>query len=141
MVRKYIQASMFVVLGVFAVTLSYGSAATPGQKDKDEKIPDISEIMLKGHKGADAYMARIRDAAKNSKWEDAQKYAKSLNFYGESLGKNKPPKGDEKSWKMMTEKYAEATKAVLKATEDKNAKAVTTGLGGIDCKGCHSKHR
>jgi hypothetical protein len=141
MVRKFIRASLFAALGLFAVALSYGAAATPGQKDKDDKVPDISEIMLKGHKGTDSYIARVKNAAKDDKWEDAQKYAKTLAFFGENLGKNKPPKGDDKSWKKMTEKYAESTKAVYKATEDKDAKAVNKALGSIDCKGCHSAHR
>lgn len=141
MVRKFIRASLFAALGVFVVALSYGVAATPGQDKKDDKVPDISEIMLKGHKGTDAYMARIRDAAKAEKWDDAQKYAKTLHFFGENLGKNKPSKGDAESWKSLTKKYEDATKAVLKGTEDKSAKAVNAGLGAIDCKGCHSKHR
>ena len=141
MVRKCIRASLFAALGVFAVALSYGTAVTAGQKDKDDKVPDISEIMLKGHKGTDAYINRIKEAAKAEKWEDAQKYAKTLAFFGENLGKNKPPKGDDKSWKMMTDKYAETTKAVYKATEDKDAKAVNTNLGAIDCRGCHGKHK
>jgi hypothetical protein len=140
MVRKYIQAAMFAVLGVFAVALSYGAAA-PAQEKKDEKVPDISEIMLKGHKGTDAYIALIAKAAKGEKWEDAQKYAKTLAFFGENLGKNKPPKGDEKSWKTLTEKYAAATKAVLKGTEDKDAEAVKKGLAGIVCGECHKAHK
>jgi cytochrome c556 len=141
MVRKFIRACLFAALGLFAVALSFGTAATPLSATNDDKVPDISEIMNKGHKGNDSYLSLIRKAAKAEQWDDAQKYAKSLAAFGESLGKNKPPKGDAESWKSMTEKYAEATKAVFKATEEKNAKAVNTGLGKIDCKGCHSKHR
>jgi cytochrome c556 len=141
MVRKFIRACLFAALGLFAVALSFGTAATPISPNNDDKVPDISEIMNKGHKGADSYMSLIRKAAKSEQWGDAQKYAKSLAVFGECLGKNKPPKGDAESWKTLTEKYAAATKAVFKATEDKNAKAVNAALGTIDCKGCHSKHR
>lgn len=144
MVRKFIRASLFAALGLFAIALSYGAAASAGQDKKDKKedpVPDISEIMLKGHKGTDAYIARIRTAAKGEKWEDAQKYAKTLAFFGENLGKNKPPKGDAESWAKLTKKYEETTKAVYKGTQDKDLKAVNAGLAGIDCKGCHTAHR
>lgn len=142
--RKFIRASLFAAFGMMAVLLAYGSVgATPADEKKDEKLPDISEIMLKGHKGTDAYMAKIKGAAKDGQWEDAQKYAKTLAVFGNALGKNKAPKGDEKSWKALTEKYATNTKTVLKATEDKDAKAVNAGLGDIgkSCGGCHSKHK
>ena len=144
MVRKMIRASLFGALGMVAIALAYGSAASAaGQKDKDDKVPDISEIMLKGHKGTDAYLAKIKGAAKGAKWEDAQKYAKTLAFFGENLGKNKPPKGSEKSWKALTEKYAANTKDVYKGTEDKDVKAVNKGLGaiGASCGACHKAHK
>ena len=144
MVSKCIRASLFAALGVFAVALSYGSAATPGHQDKqDEKVPDISEIMLKGHKGTDAYINRIKTAAKAGKWEDAEKYAKTLAFFGDNLGKNKPPKGSAESWAKLTKKYQENTKAVYKATEDKNAKEVNKSLGAItsSCGQCHKAHK
>jgi hypothetical protein len=141
MVRKLIRTSLFAAFGAIAVALAYGSAATAGQKDKDEKVPDISEIMLKGHKGTDAYIAKIKGAAKDGQWEDAEKYAKTLAFFGENLGKNKPPKGDEKSWETLTKAYAATTKVVYKGTQDKDLKAVNKGLGGINCGGCHKAHK
>jgi hypothetical protein len=141
MVRKLIRASLFAALGMIAVGLAYGTAPAAGQKDKEEKIPDISEIMIKGHKGTDAYIAKIKGAAKDEKWEDAQKYAKTLAFFGENLGKNKAPKGDAKSWENLTKKNAESTKAVYKGTQDKDAKAVNKGLGAINCGECHKAHK
>lgn len=141
MVRKIIRACMFAAMGAVAIAVAYGSAATAGQKDKDEKVPDISEIMIKGHKGTDAYIAKIKGASKDGKWEDAEKYAKTLAFFGENLGKNKPPKGDDKSWQTMTKAYAAATKAVHQGTKDKDLKAVTKGLSGINCAGCHKAHK
>ena len=142
MVRKLIRASLFAAFGVVAIAWAYGASATAGQKEKDE-IPDISEIMIKGHKGTDAYIAKIKGAAKVGDWDDAQKYAKTLAFFGENLGKNKPPKGDEKSWKTLTEKYAANTKDVFKGTQDKDVKAVNKGLGAIggSCGGCHKAHK
>lgn len=142
MLRKCIRASLFAAFGMMAVLLAYGSVgATPADEKKDEKLPDISEIMKKGHDKTEGYIAKVRESAKDGKWEDAQKYAKTLAFFGESLGKNKAPKGDEKSWKALTEKYATNTKAAFKATEDKDAKAVNKALGGINCGECHKLHK
>ena len=139
MVRKLIRASVFGAMGMVAIAVAYGSAATAGQKD--EKVPDISEIMIKGHKGTDAYIAKIKGASKAGNWEDAEKYAKTLAFFGENLGKNKPPKGDAKSWETMSKAYANATKTVHKGTQDKDVKAVNKGLMGINCGGCHKAHK
>jgi hypothetical protein len=141
MLRKLIRASFFAAFGAVAVAIAYGSVATAGQKDKENKVPTISEIMTQGHKGTDAYIAKIRGAAKDGKWEEAEKYAKTLAFFGENLGKNKPPKGDAKSWEMFCKAYTEATKAVYKGTMDKDAKAVNKSLGGINCGGCHKAHK
>lgn len=139
--QKLIRASLFAALGTMAVLFAYGNlGAAPAA---DDKLPDISEIMKKGHAKTDGYVAKIKEATKGEKWEDAQKYAKDLNILGEALGKNKPPKGDEKSWKALTDKYADATKKVLKGAEDKDAKAVSAGLGAIggSCGGCHKAHK
>ena len=142
MLRKLIRVSLFAALGMVAVTWAYGAGSAADDK-KDEKVPTISEIMTKGHKGTDAYIAKIKAAAKDEKWDDAKEYAKTLAFFGENLGKNKPPKGDEKSWKALTDKYAENTKLVLKGTEDKDVKEVNKGLGGITgmCGACHKAHK
>jgi hypothetical protein len=142
MVRKFIRAGLFAGLGVMSMMLAYGAAAA-GQKDKDEKIPTISEIMIQGHKGTDAFLSKLKGEVKGGKWEDALPHAKALNVFGEALGKNKPPKGDEKSWKQLAEKYAANTKAVLVAVEKKDAKGAGKALGAIggSCAGCHKAHR
>ncbi len=144
MLRKYIRASLFAAFGMLAMLLAYGASATAEEKDKkDEKLPEISEIMKKGHDKTDGYIAKVRGAAKDGKWEDAQKYAKTLAFFGEHLGKNKPPKGDEKSWETLTKKYNENTKAVQKATDAKDAAQTKTALGAIgkSCGECHKSHK
>lgn len=141
MLRKCIRASLFAAFGMMAVVLAFGSAASRAEDKKDDKLPDIAEIMKKGHAKSDGYIAKTKDAAKAEKWEDAVKYAKDLNILGEALGKNKPPKGDDKSWKSLTDKYAASTKAALEGAEKKDAKAVNTALGGINCGGCHKAHK
>lgn len=92
--RKFIRASLFAAFGMMAVLLAYGSVgATPADEKKDEKLPDISEIMLKGHKGTDAYMAKIKGAAKDGQWEDAQKYAKTLAVFGNAARQEQGAEG------------------------------------------------
>ncbi len=140
MVRKLLRVSLMAALGLMATMLAYG-AATASPQDKD--LPDIKEIMIKGHKGTDAYLGKIKTAVKGEKWEDAQKYAKTLAVFGEALGKNKPAKGDADSWKTLTEKYATSTKALADAADKKDAKAANTALGAIggSCGACHKVHK
>ena len=140
--RKLIRVSLVAALGLSATLLAYGMA-TASPQDKKDEVPDIKEIMVKGHKGTEAYMAKIKTAAKDGKWEDAQKYAKTLAFFGESLGKNKPSKGDADSWKALSEKYAASTKSVFEAAEKKDAKGVNAGLAAIggSCGACHKMHK
>lgn len=141
------RAGLFAALGVFALALAYGSAASAGQKkDKDkkeEKLPDISEIMKIAHAKTDGYLAKITGEAKGEKWEDAQKDAKNLVLAGENLGKNKPPKGDAKNWEKLTKKYVENAKAVADAADKKDAKGVTAAIGMIQksCGECHGAHK
>jgi cytochrome c556 len=143
MVRKLTRAGLLAALGAVAVLTAYGAAGAAGQDKKDEKIPSVSEIMLKGHKGTDSFLSQIKADVKGEKWDDAVTHAKALNVFGEALGKNKPNKGDDKSWKELCDKYAANTKAVLTAAEKKDAKAATTALGAISgsCGGCHKAHK
>ncbi|MBA4064142.1 MAG: hypothetical protein C0501_10600 [Isosphaera sp.] len=140
MARKTIRRGLTAALGVAAVLTASGAG---GQDKKDEKLPDIKEIMQKGHKATDNYLAQIKAEVKGEKWEDAGTHAKLLNAFGEALGKNKPPKGDDKSWKELCEKYASNTKAVLAAVEKKDAAAANKALGAISgsCGGCHKAHK
>lgn len=139
MIRKILQAGVFAALGLIATMATYGAAASAD--DKSDKLPTIKEIMDKGHKGSDAYLAKIKGDAKDGKWDEAKDYAKTLVVFGEALGKNKPPKGEDASWEKLTKKYAESTKAVLKAVEAKDAAATTKALGSINCGECHKAHK
>jgi len=142
MVRKFIRAGLFCALGSFAVMLAM-SATTATAGLKEDKVPTIKEIMTQGHKGTDAFLAKLKGDVKGAKWDDAVTHAKALAVFGEALGKNKPPKGDEKSWKNLTDKYAKNTEAVLAAAEKKDAKGANAALGaiGASCGGCHKAHK
>lgn len=139
MLRKFTKVALAGAFGLLAVVLAQ-SASVRAEDKKDDKAPTVKEIMAKGHKGTDALMAKIKTEAKDGKWEEAVSHAKALAVFGEHLGKNKPNKGDAASWEKLTKKYAESTKAALKATEDKDAKAVNKALM-INCKECHDAHK
>jgi hypothetical protein len=140
MLRKLLKVTLAGTLGMLALVLAQSEIAS-GEDKKDEKVPTIKEIMQKGHKGTDAYITKIKASAKDGKWDDAKELAKTLAFFGENLGKNKPPVGTAESWEKLTKKYAESTKAAHKATEDKDVKAVEKALGAINCGECHTPHR
>lgn len=139
MAHKLLRVALFAALGVAAAALS----ADPVVCAQDKKTPDIKTIMAEGHKGSDAFLAKIGKEAKEAKWDDAVMHAKALNVFGEALGKNKPSKGDEKSWETLTKKYHENTKAVLTAVEKKDADATGKGLKAIQgsCMECHKAHK
>src|SRR5439155_26089728 len=111
--------------------LSYGAAASADDKKDKDDLPDIPTIMKRAHAKTDGYLALIKSSAAAGKWEDASKDAKSLVLAGDALGKNKPPKGDAKSWETLTKKYSENTMAVQKAVEAKDAKGVDSSVGPI----------
>jgi cytochrome c556 len=138
---KWVRFSLVAALGAAAIAIS--AAAPASADDKDEKLPTIKEIMKKGHNGTGAYLAKIAAEAKAGKWEDAQSDAKGLAYFGESLGKLTPPKGDKKSWEGLSKKYAAATAAVKKGADDMDAKAVDAGIGMIkkSCGACHGAHK
>jgi hypothetical protein len=142
MSQKWIRVSLFASIGVVAAALSFGAGST-ALAQKDEKLPTISDIMLKGHKGAEAYLAKIGAAAKGGNWNEAQTHAKGLAYFGETIIKLDPPKGDKKSWEEQAKLYEKNTKAVYKATQDKDAKATQVALGVVQksCAGCHKPHK
>jgi hypothetical protein len=142
MAQKLLRVALFAALGVAAAALSVDPLVS-AQDKKAEKTPDIKTIMAEGHKGSDAFLAKIGSEAKAGKWEDATMHAKALNVFGEALGKNDPPKGEKASWERLSKKYNENTKAVLSAVEKKDATATATSLKAIQgsCMECHKSHK
>jgi hypothetical protein len=136
MVRKMIRACMSAALGLVAVMVTYGVASTA-----EDKVPEIGTIMTKSFKGKDSYQKTVAAAAKSEKWDDAQKLAKEWNDLGMAIGKNKPPKGEAKSWDEQCMKFADTTKAIADGAEKKDAKAVTKAIGSFKCMDCHKAHK
>lgn len=135
MVRTAIRAGLSAALGTVSLLASYGAAASA-----DEKTPAVGTVMSRSF-SKDGYKATVTAAVKDEKWEDARKLAKEWNELGQALGKNKAPKGDEKSWEKLCAGFAENTKAILDATEKKDAKAANAKLGGFACGTCHKAHK
>ncbi|HKB06476.1 MAG TPA: hypothetical protein VKD90_30050 [Gemmataceae bacterium] len=76
-------------------------------------------------------------------WTAAAEKTKTWLAAAGDLAKNKPPLGDEASWKEQTTKYQTNVKAVDDAVGKKDVDAVTKALAtfGTSCGGCHSKHK
>lgn len=103
----------------------------------------VKEIMVKGHKGAGSLLTKIGAEAKAKKWDDAAKNAATLKEFGDALPGLKPKKGDEESWKKLSEAYKDQTAAVAAAVEKKDADETAKALKAISgsCGGCHGKHK
>jgi len=112
-----------------------------GANAEDKKALEISACM-KCQNSVRGELGKLAKA-KEVNWEEASKKSKTWLSAANDLGKNKPPLGDEKSWKEQTEKYVTNVKAVDDAVGKKDAAALTKSLGtfGASCGGCHSKHK
>jgi hypothetical protein len=112
---------------VLTVCLLTGSHEA-GEKGKPKY--EISEVMQKAHKKGGLL---FKVAAGKGDKEDAEKL---LDLYTE-LAKNKPPKGDPKSWKRFTDGLVAAAKVAVKGGADSGKQL----RKAANCMGCHSAHK
>lgn len=136
MLRKALKVTFAGALGLLALVVAVGSTGTAAE----DKV-DTGTIMKKSFKDKNNYSAAVKAAAKDGKWEDATKLAKEWNDLGLAMSKNKPNKGEAKGWEEQCAKFVDTTKAIVKACEDKDAKAVNKSAGSFNCQGCHKAHR
>jgi cytochrome c556 len=105
------------------------------------------EVKPENIKGCMAFQNKVRKnigaQAKKGDWESVQKQTKDWLEVAKVLGSQKPPKGDEKSWKELTDKYAATVKSIDEAAEKKDADGVSKGLATVGnmCGACHGKHK
>lgn len=127
------RAKLLALAAVVALAAYLGNAVAA---EKELEIKDCMKCQNTARK-------TIETAGKAGKWEDAEKPTKAWLEAAEAIGKNKPPKGEEKSWKEQTDKYLTNVKAVDEAVGKKDATALGKALGtfGASCGGCHSKHK
>jgi hypothetical protein len=117
-------------MGTLVLVAIGSAAALVRAEDKDEKPKyTIKEVMKKAHK--DGLMKKL--AAGDGTKEDAE----TLVSLYEALGKNKPPKGDAKSWMTKTKTLVEAAKEVL----DKKPGAGEKLQKAANCAECHKAHK
>jgi mono/diheme cytochrome c family protein len=118
--RKLFVVSIVVLFGWLAVSLTTGTA----QENKPKYT--ISQVMKNAHaKG------KLRDKVTSGMASDEEK--KQLVEYYEALAANKPPKGDEASWKEKT--------AALLAAAKEAAAGNTDALKMVNCAACHQAHK
>jgi cytochrome c556 len=141
MAQKWVRAAVLAGFGVAAVVIAGGGLVADDRKD--DKLPEISEIMKKAHAKTDGYLAKIGKAAKGGMWDEAKKAAKDQALIAVALGKNEPPMGDKKSWEKLTKQYTETSKKIEAAAKKEDAKGVGENIGMIfkSCKGCHDAHK
>jgi cytochrome c556 len=127
----------FVFGGMVALVLALGAATAA-----DEKVPGIKQIM-KTATGDTGLCAKCAKAGKDGKWEDAQKFGKSLSECCAFLPKNKAPKGDAEKWDKLAKEFADNGAAIQKATSDKDADALSKAVGTFAkaCGTCHMEFK
>jgi hypothetical protein len=111
-----------------------GIAGLTAQSAFEEKPKNsIKDVMKKAHKAKEGDpLCKIVVTGKGS----ADQKKELLSLY-EDLAKNKPPKGDEASWKTKTDAIVAAAKDVVAGKDGAEKK-----LGdAIKCMACHEVHR
>ena len=112
-----------VVSGLVVSLAACWMVAVAIAQDKEEKPKYTIKEVMKLHK--DKLHEKFQDG-KASK-EDKEKLIEAY----EALGKNKPPKGDEKEWKSKAE-------ALVKAMKDDDVAAFKKA---VNCGACHGAHK
>jgi len=120
--RKLLVAA--VVIGGLALALNLASRAAD-----DKKPVAIKEVMQTCMKGG--LNKKVQDGGAS----DEEK--KKLLAMFQDLAKNKPPKGDEESWKKKTGALVEAAQAIVDKKEDGVAKLKVAA----NCAACHGAHK
>jgi hypothetical protein len=122
--RKLLLAGVALAFGWVALGMVIGA--------EDEKPKHTIKATMKAvHKGQTSLMKKVAEG----KATDEEK--KLLIEHYEALAANKPPKGDEASWK-------EKTAALLAAAKDVAAGKEGAGAAlqkAANCMACHSAHK
>src|SRR5829696_4182595 len=92
----------FAVAGAFALAVAFSAALA--EDKKADKAKSIHDIMETAH-GEDGLKDQISAANKAKKLEDAKKPAEEWAKLAAELSKNKPPLGEDDSWKKLSATY------------------------------------
>lgn len=98
----------------------------------EQKTPkDIHDVMEWAHKGRESTAAKVRDGKGTPDEVDTL-----LRFY-KFMATQKPPQGEEASWKEKTSALVAAAEKLKKKEPD----AVETYKKAVNCKACHDVHK
>jgi hypothetical protein len=137
MVRMTLRSCLLVALGLAAaVTISANVGNTA-----EDKVPDLHTIMSKSFNKKTGYKGAVETAVKGENWEEAQKVTKEWNDLAVAIAKNKPTKGEQKSWDEYCAKFTDNMKTIVDATDKKDAKAANKALNSFNCGACHKAHK
>jgi hypothetical protein len=129
-----------LIPGLLAAGLLPGTAEA-----RDEKAPDIKEIMKKVNSPTGLYSMVLRELKEQDvMWDDIKEPAKEIARLAALLGKNDPPQGDKASWQKLTKAYADDARALEKAVAKMDRKAAIAAqkrIGDDACMACHKVHR
>ncbi len=113
------------------MVMAFAGLTVCGAGDEKPKY-DIETIMDKAHgEKNDKLLKKVLDGK-----ADAAEKKQLLELYTE-LGKNKPPKGDAKSWKDKCDALVSATQEVV----DGKDKGVGDLKKASNCGACHKAHK
>jgi cytochrome c556 len=130
---KFVLAGLALLAAVVVVTAA------------DDKAKTIKEVMQKLHKKDVGLLFEIGKDLKGDSpdWKEIQEHTKDLAGMSLDLSKNKPPKGEAKSWEDLTKKYVDDAKKLDEAAgkKDKAAASKLVATLSNSCMDCHKAHR
>ena len=134
--------SWIVALAVAAL-IPVGAVAFGALDDEKYDTETVMKSLFAKKSGKFNTVLKKQVEAKTPEWDEIQKTTEEIAKYGKALGQNDPEKGGKESWKKLTDKLAENTKALDDAADEKDmakVKATQKAIGG-SCKSCHDVHR
>jgi hypothetical protein len=118
-------------LALLSAVALFSLGATRAADEEKAKFT-IKEVMKQAHSGGNNSLLRKAAGANGTK-EDKEKVVELYT----ALSKNKPGKGEEKSWKDKTEALLKGAQALAKGEAGAGQKLVMAA----NCKACHDLHR
>ncbi len=133
----------WIVAVAVAAMIPVGAVAFATFDDEKYETETIMKNVFNKKSGKFSSVLKKQVEASPTDWEAIQKTTEEINKYGKVLSKNDPEKGSKESWKKLSEKFGENTKALDDAADAKDldkVKASQKAIGG-SCKACHDAHR
>ena len=130
--RKLLALAAVVAVGAVVTA----SASLAEEKKEEEKKPmSIHDVMEKGFKGGKSLFRAVTNKKKESTEEQNKKFLGMLK----DMAKQKPPMGDEESWKKLTTAMIEPAEMIVKGEDV--AKAKLALKKAASCAKCHKAHK